>query len=114
MRISLDNFVGLYCVSYRDSLRVAELISFYEPENIILDFKSVEVISTVFLNAVVNSITKKYSVDYIKSFLQFDNLPNSDYEAIIDRVLIGSYNYNNNPEYKKLVDDAVQKEIDNV
>lgn len=113
MIINIGNYIGLYCISYQDGLRIAELISFYEPDNIVLNFKRVEVVSMAFLNATVNSLTKKHSVDYIKSFLEFQNLPtDNDYDSIIERVLVGSYKYNNDPEYQKAVDEAVQKEME--
>ena len=104
MTIEIKNIVGSSnAISQSDGHALYELLEKQNPNDIVIDFKNIQFLSTAFLNASIGRLALRYTKEVMKNVKYLIPEERTVFQSKIDRVIenagLGDY-------YNQIVDEA--------
>ncbi len=111
MPTPIFNTIGAYCITMEDGQKIYDLIhpQLKAHEKVDLDFDSVEIVASPFLNAAIGQLLRDLSSDELNTYLKFSNL-SPFVRPTLKHVIENAKTYYTNPAYQRAVDSVLQEE----
>ena len=111
MKVSIKDKIGLRCIIKEDGQKIFDEI--VEPlkrgETVTLDFAGVSQFASPFFNFAVGQLLKDIKEDDLRHLLHIENL-NETGRLVVERVIENAAKYHGNKDYRKIVDDIIEKQ----
>ncbi|MFM0512068.1 STAS-like domain-containing protein [Paraburkholderia sp. RL17-373-BIF-A] len=111
MKLNIQAEVGSRCIVAEDGQRIHDLIigALKDGENVFLDFENVRQFASPFFNFSVGQLLSDVSEETLRNLLHLENL-NDVGRLVVERVIANASKYQGNEDYKKIVDDILERQ----
>jgi hypothetical protein len=111
MNVLIRDLIGPRCIVKEDGKRVYDLIvdSLRNHETVILDFIGVTQFASPFFNFAIGLLLKEITEQELRRLLVTKNLAHLG-QALVENVIENSARYYQDPDYKKIVDEILEKQ----
>lgn len=111
MKMNIKAEIGQRCIIKDDGQKIFEAIStpLKNGESVFLDFAGVTQFASPFFNFAIGQLLTEISEENLRSLLHIENL-NETGTLVFERVIENASKYHNNPDYKKIVDDILERQ----
>ena len=113
MRIMLADLIGLRCITAGQGKQLYDAIhpALMEGLEVVLDFEGVRSLVSLFLNNSVGLLFKDFERARLDRLLHFEHATDSQMETL-QRVMSNAEKYHRDPEYRKAVDEVLERQCE--
>ncbi len=110
MKIQVHSLIGPICVTLEDGQKVYSRIypELEKKRQVELDFYGVNIFASPFFNSAIGQLFREFTKEDLKGLLIIRNL-NPTGNNVLKKVIENSSQYYQNPSYKEMVDQVIEK-----
>jgi len=111
MRLVIRETIGARCIVAEDGQKLHDAVValLRDKEDVFLDFSGVRQFASPFFNFSIGQLLNDVSEDDLRSFLHLEGL-NETGRIVVERVIANASRYQNNEDYRKIVDDILEQQ----